>query len=250
MNNNLPPDMAKAPAAELQAGEQVMWAERKSPSWDRDKLILLVLAGIFLLVSCVLLYYKPCMAHAAWLLLPAVPLVLLRYLWLRDAGIYYTLTNKRAIITEAPLWGSRHTTIAVPLQPRLISNCKHRHGCADYYFISYTGGVFTKDGFLNIRSTTQLEEQLSRLGLSLPAPQENRPLTECPRPTPHLSRLQYIINYLLCCDIAQELIDSATGQYIAQGCLTLLLVLLIWRTIPVERRMSKESHHLFTPKES
>ena len=93
----------------LTTDENVLWAERRSPRWNRDKIaIALVLVLIGVIYAAAALYGETTLS--ALLPLPCRAL-LLRYMRLRDIHTIYILTDRRAIIVQEALWGARASAV-------------------------------------------------------------------------------------------------------------------------------------------
>lgn len=232
----------------LNEDERVLWAERREPRWDVKKMTGAVLLAMLVAACAVLTWPLETKVFCVLLLMTVVPAVLLRYVWLREAHTIYLLTDKRAIIVEESVWGSRPAAIAVPLQRELIALCKRRlNGRVDYYFVKYTQGANRlKDGFLNVQIVHQLEAQLAELGLTLPDKGESRSLTLIPRPTPVESLFYYC--FISDC-LYEECADShfACWVYVLAGVCALILLLLILRELRCFICMRRQQFYIFTP---
>lgn len=188
----------------LEADEAVLWAERRIPRWDAEKITI----SCAIVIACLLLVLFVRVSGAFYgLIVLGGSLWLLHSMLRRESRTLYLLTDKRALIVEEPFWGSSPAAVSVPLQPQLIVSCKRRaDGRVDYLFVKYTAGHRRpKEGFLNIRSSAELEKHLASLGLSLPAAGESRNLTEIPRPTP----IGNIVYYLFPLDVLARLVAHA-----------------------------------------
>ncbi len=241
----------KAAEFALQEDERVLWAERRKPRWDAKKTCV---AGLMLaLVACVAFVLPADVLHCCVLLFMVMALAgIMCNMWLREAHSVYLLTDKRALIVEEAMWGCKAAVISVPLHRKLIAMCKRRaNGRADYFFLKYTEGLNrSKDGFLNVQAVLQLETQLAALGLSLPAQDESRPLTQLPRPTP-LESLCYDVS------VSGYLYDYVKREfperdlhwwvYLLVGACALKLLQMIWRDSRCFLLMRRQNFYVFAP---
>lgn len=215
--------------------ETVLWAERRTPRWDAEKITIscaiVILGLLFVLAGSNAGYFYG-------LIILGGLLWLLHSMLRRETRTIYILTDKRALIVEESFWGSRPAAVSVPLQPLLIASCKRRvNGRVDYHFVKYTEGYRrSKDGFLNISSSAELEKHLADLRLSLPTAGESRYLTEVPRPTPigniivyYLFPLDILARWMMHADSVRWWMYLLSGAVMVGILLELRSFLRLWR---------------------
>lgn len=219
----------------LGVDETVLWAERRTPRWDAEKITIscaiVILGLLFVLAGSNAGYFYG-------LIILGGLLWLLHSMLRRETRTVYILTDKRALIVEESFWGSRPAAVSVPLQPLLIVSCKRRvNGRVDYLFVKYTEGYRrSKDGFLNISSSAELEKHLADLRLSLPTAGESRYLTEVPRPTPigniivyYLFPLDILARWIMHADSVRWWMYLLSGAVLVGILLELRSFLRLWR---------------------
>lgn len=227
----------------LDADETVLWAERRTPRWDAEKItiscVIVILGLLFVLAGSNAGYFYG-------LIILGGALWLLHSMRRRESRTLYLLTDKRALIVEEPFWGSRPVAVSVTLQPQLIASCKRRaNGRVDYLFVKYTKGYSRpKEGFVNISSSAELEKHLASLGLSLPTAGESRDLTEIPRPTPIGNLFVY---YLFPLDILSRMIAHADYVRWWMYLLSVSVVVGILLELRCLIRMRRQKFHIFSP---
>ena len=227
----------------LDADETVLWAERRTPRWDVEK----ITVSCAIAIACLLLVLFVRAAGGFYgLIVLGGSLWLLHSMRQRESRTLYLLTDKRALIVEEPFWGSRPVAVSVTLQPQLIASCKRRaNGRVDYLFVKYTKGYSRpKEGFVNISSSAELEKHLASLGLSLPTAGESRDLTEIPRPTPIGNLFVY---YLFPLDILSRMVAHADYVRWWMYLLSVSVVVGILLELRCLIRMRRQMFHIFSP---
>ncbi len=122
----------------LEADESVLWAERRTPRWNVEKITVscaIVIAGLLLVLfvrASGVFYGLIVLGGSLWLM---------HSMLRRESRTLYLLTDKRALIVEAPFGGIRPVAVSVTLQPQLIAAYKRwANDHVDYLFVKYTKG--------------------------------------------------------------------------------------------------------------
>ena len=171
------PSVLKVIDRHLQAGERLLWSERRQSVLDGSRLLLL--GGGLMLLIWVLLYID-CLgaggmaaSESKYLFIfpgiSVVCLLLVGCLAFNHHHTYYALTDRRGLVVEAPPIG-RHRVHAAPVCPDMVILLeRHRDGTASYTIGVQRVGLLALDvGFVKVRSVHELEKQLALCGVKLP----------------------------------------------------------------------------------